>query len=131
MGESQAGKTRRMQSIIFGAILLILFILVCRLFAPFVSVILWSVLFYIIFKPLFQKCTARCNIATLKGKIIRNTMAVVFSLSAVVLIVVPFSFVLFQLIVQVTDLIRQARDYLAEQSFSVNSILDEIGRAHV
>jgi predicted PurR-regulated permease PerM len=128
MENGQTGKSRRIQSIVFGAILLILFILVCRLFVPFLTVILWSILFYILLKPLYQKCTARCNIISIKGKIIRNALAAVFSFGAVILIIIPLSFVVFQLILQVTELIRRLRDYLAFRPFSIDSILKDISR---
>jgi len=128
MESDPTGKPRRIQSIVFGAILLILFILVCRLFAPFLTVILWSILFYILLKPLYQKCTARCNIATIKGKIFHNVLAGVFSFSAVILIIIPLSFVVFQLILQVTELIRRVRDYLTFHPFSVNDVLEDFSR---
>jgi len=128
MEDGMTGKPRRIQSVVFGAILLILFILVCRLFAPFVTVILWSILFYVILKPLYQKCTARCNKTTMKGKIVRNGLAALFSFGAVILIIIPFSIVIFQLIVQVTDLVRQVRDYLVLRSVSVDSILEDVSR---
>jgi predicted PurR-regulated permease PerM len=128
MENGMAGKPRRIQSIIFGAILLILFILVCRLFAPFLTVILWSILFYVLLKPLYQKCTAGCNITTIKGKIIRNALAAVFSFGTVILIIIPLSFVVFQLFLQVTELIRQVRDYLALRPFSVDSFLEDVSR---
>jgi predicted PurR-regulated permease PerM len=128
MENGLTGKSRRIQSVVFGAILLVLFILVCRLFAPFFSVILWSILFYVIMKPLYQKCTARCNITTIKGKIIRNVLAALFSFGAVILIIMPFSFVIFQLILQVTELVRYARDYLALRPFSVNGVLEDVSR---
>jgi len=128
MEDGLTEKSRHIQSVVFGTILLILFILVCRLFAPFLTVILWSILFYVIIKPLYQKCTARCDKTTLKGKILRSGMAALFSFGTVFLIIIPFSLVLFQLIVQGTDLVRRVRDYLALRPFSVDSILQDISR---
>ncbi|MDR0447528.1 MAG: AI-2E family transporter [Treponema sp.] len=121
-------KSRHIQNIVFGAILILLFFLVCRLFAPFVSVLLWSILIYIILKPLHQKCIAPFDRTTIKGKICCNALAAVFSLSSVIIILIPLSFVIFQLFRQVTELIYQIRDYLASHSLSGNSIFEDISR---
>ncbi|MCL1929301.1 MAG: AI-2E family transporter [Treponema sp.] len=123
-----AKKTRNIQNIVFGVILIFLFALVCRLFAPFVTVLLWSILFYIMFKPLHQKCIARFNRTTFRGKICINVISAVFSLGTVFLILVPFSFVVFQLFRQVIDSIRQLSDYFASHSFNENAVLENISQ---
>jgi len=127
MSESSK-KSRNIQNIVFGAILIILFALVCRLFAPFITVLLWSVLFYILLNPLHQKCTASFNRTTLKGKLGINAVSAVFSIATVVLILIPFSFIVFQLYRQVIEMIRQLRDYLDSHSFSENTIFEDISR---
>ena len=121
-------KSRNIQNIVFGAILIVLFFLVCRLFAPFLSVLLWSILFYVILKPLHQKCTARFNRATLKGKFCINVLSAAFSIGTVILILIPLSFVVFQLFQQIADLIRQVLDYSALHSLSYGSFLENISR---
>ncbi|MDR2552565.1 MAG: AI-2E family transporter [Treponema sp.] len=125
---STSGESRRIQNIVFGAILVLLFLLVCRLFAPFFTVLLWSILFYIFLGPVHQRLTASLDPAAFKGKIMRNVWAAVFSLGTVILILLPLSFVGFQFFNQVTVLIRQARDYLAVHSIRDSGVLEDISR---
>ena len=125
---SETKKTRNIQNIVFGIILILLFTLVCRLFAPFVTVLLWSVLFYIMFKPIHQKCIDRFDRSTFKGKVCINAISAVFSLGTVILILIPLSFVVFQLFRQVIESIRQLSDYLASHSFNENAFLDNISQ---
>ena len=121
-------KSQRIQNIVFGVILILLFILVSRLFAPFVSVLLWSVLFYILFKPLHEKCTARFNRSTFRGKFCINAVSAVFSIGMVFLILVPLFFIVFQIFRQVIESLRQLSDYLSSHSFMEISIFDDVSR---
>jgi predicted PurR-regulated permease PerM len=128
MNGSGYWQSRNIQSIVFGALLVLLFLLVCRLFAPFFTVLLWSILFYIILGPLQQKLTARLDRSTLRGKIWCNIWAAVFSLGVTILILIPLTFVALQLFHQITELIRQLRDYLASHSLRDDSTLDNVSR---
>ncbi|MDR0402939.1 MAG: AI-2E family transporter [Treponema sp.] len=104
------------QNIVFGAILIILFILVCRLFAPFFTVLLWSILFYVLLSPLHEKLVSSLDRTKLKGMILRSVWAAVFSLGTVVIILIPLVFIGFQFFRQVTDLIYLVRNYLSSHS---------------
>jgi predicted PurR-regulated permease PerM len=46
---------RAVQNYAFGIILILLFLVVCRLFAPFFTVLLWSTLVYILLGPLHHR----------------------------------------------------------------------------
>ena len=122
-------KSRHIQNIVFGVILILLFILVCRIFAPFFTALLWSILLYIIIKPLHEKCISPYNRNTIKGKICINALSAVFSIGTVILILIPLSFVVFQLFRQLTDLIRQVLDYLVSHNVSQTGILEYISGA--
>lgn len=128
--KNQSGPEQRssIQNVVFGAILILLLILVGRLFAPFFTVLLWSVLFYILFSPLHKRVIAQLNHATLKGKILLNLWAIVFSLGTVILILLPLSFVGFQFFKQITELIQLVREYLVSHSGQeqAETILEEI-----
>jgi predicted PurR-regulated permease PerM len=101
------------QNIAFGAILIILFILVCRLFAPFFTVLLWSILFYILLVPLHQRLTRKMNFSRLGGLILKNLIAGLFSLCTIVLIMVPLFFVASQFFRQIMELLRETRDFFS------------------
>ncbi|MDR1507066.1 MAG: AI-2E family transporter [Treponema sp.] len=118
------------QNIVFGALLVILFILVCRLFAPFFTTLLWSILFYVLFSPLHEKIVSRLDRTRLKGKILRNIWAAAFSLGTVIIILLPLAFVGFQFFRQVIDLIHFVRNYLNSYSGQeiITTLFDDISQ---
>jgi predicted PurR-regulated permease PerM len=103
------------QALVFGALLVILTVLVCRLLAPFFTVLLWSILFYILLNPLHQRLTAKLNLNTLPGKALKNLIAGIFSLGTIILILIPLSLVASQFILQIIDLIRTVRNFIASR----------------
>jgi predicted PurR-regulated permease PerM len=126
--ENYSPQSRRIQNLVLIVILVLFFLLVCRLFAPFFTSLLWSILFYILLGPLHQKLTGRLDRTRLKGKVLCNVWAAVFSLGVTILILLPLSFVGFQLFRQVTDLLHQIRGYLSSHSLRDDTLLDEISR---
>jgi predicted PurR-regulated permease PerM len=114
------------QNIVFGAILVILFILVCRLFAPFFTVLLWSILFYVLLGPIHERIVSGQDRTKLKGIILRNIWAGVFSLGTVIIKLIPLVFIGFQFFRQVTDLIYLVRNYLSSHSLQEITLFDEI-----
>jgi len=123
-----AGKSGHIQSIVFGAILLLLFIFVCRLFAPFFTVFLWSILIYILLKPLHQKCVRRLDRGSFKGKLCYNAVTLAFSLGSMVLVLLLLSVVAFHFFRQVAEMILHARDYLVSYSSGDHDIFEDISR---
>ncbi|MDR1929097.1 MAG: AI-2E family transporter [Treponema sp.] len=125
---SDRGDAKPIQALIFTAVLVILFILVCRLFAPFFTVLLWSILFYILLSPLHQRIVGKIDRAKLTGRIFRNIWAAVFSLGTVLLLLVPLVFVGIQFFHQVTALLHQARNYLGARQGLITDLLENISR---
>jgi predicted PurR-regulated permease PerM len=128
---SRTGKkedARPIQGFVFMAILVILFVLVCRLFAPFFTVLLWSILFYIILGPLHQRVVGKIDRVKLKGRMLRNIWAVIFSIGTVLLFLVPLTFVGLQFFHQVTALLRQIRDYFSTRQEMISELLERISR---
>jgi predicted PurR-regulated permease PerM len=117
---------KTIQNIVFGAILILLFILVCRLFASFFTVLLWSILFYVLAAPVYQAVTKNINFSTLGGKILRNILAASFSLGTIIIILIPLAFVGFQFFRQIMELIRMARDFFIAKPGVVNNALEYI-----
>jgi predicted PurR-regulated permease PerM len=128
MSSGGAGQSRNIQNIVFGAILILLFLLVCWLFASFFTVLLWSILFYILLGPFHQRFTYSLDRTKIKGKVLCNVWAAIFSLGVVILILLPLSFVGFQFFHQVTALVHQVRDYLSTHSLQYDDTLEEISR---
>jgi predicted PurR-regulated permease PerM len=117
---------KQIQNIVFGAILIVLFVLVCRLFAPFFSVLLWSILFYVLVIPVYQRITKRMNFSTFWGKILRNILAALFALGTIVIILIPLALVVSQFFRQIMELIRAARDSFLSKPGTVNETLEYI-----
>lgn len=126
MNESMPPPPKMIQNLVFGALLIILFILVCRLFAPFFTVLLWSILSYILGAPVYQRITGKMNFSTHRGKILQNVLAASFSLATIVVILIPLAFVVSQFFRQVMELIRMARDFFSAKPEMVNDTLEYI-----
>ena len=112
------------QNYIFAGILVLLFIAVLRLFSPFFTPLLWAILLYIILNPLHRYIVRNLDFSTLKGKILRNIWAAVFTLGTLIIIFVPVSLVAAMFFRQAAELAHQAQDYINEGILS--SILEQI-----
>jgi predicted PurR-regulated permease PerM len=118
---------KTIQAIVFGALLLLLFLGVCRLFAPFFTVFLWSALLYIMVLPLHEKITRKMDFSKKTiGFIKRNIVAAVFALATTILILIPIIFVFFQFYRQIIDLSRYARDALVANPRFFRDLLQKI-----
>jgi predicted PurR-regulated permease PerM len=114
------------QTYVFGAILVFLFLAVCRLFAPFFSVLLWSVLLYIIIGPLHKRLIWGIDLSTIKGKILRNFWAVVFTLGTLAVVLIPISLLVSLFFRQIIELGRYARDLLNERPEYLRELFEKI-----
>jgi predicted PurR-regulated permease PerM len=126
MSEPMPPPPKMIQNIVFGAILIILFILVCRLFASFFTVLLWSILSYILGAPIYQRITRKVDFSTHRGKLLQNFLAATFSLATIIIILIPLAFVASQFFRQVMELIRLARDFFSSKPEMVNDTLEYI-----
>jgi predicted PurR-regulated permease PerM len=126
MSDTPNQTQRPIQSYIFGVILLLLFLLVCRLVAPFFSVLLWSTLLYILLSPLHHRIIGRLDLFTRKGKILKSFWAVVFALGTMVIILIPLTFVASVFLRQIMELIRYMRDMFNQQPEMLKNIFEKI-----
>ncbi|MDR2630717.1 MAG: AI-2E family transporter [Spirochaetaceae bacterium] len=118
--------SKAVQTFVFAAILILLLVMVCRLFAPFFTVLLWSTLLYILLSPLHQRVTKRIRTSGIKGVIYKNIWAGIFSLGTVILILIPLFFVAAQFFRQITELIRLARDTFNHNPGVIKDMLEKI-----
>jgi predicted PurR-regulated permease PerM len=121
-------QSKTIQNIVFGVILILLFLAVCRLFAPFFSVLLWSILFYVLFAPLHQRLIRKINLSGIRGFVLKNIIAGAFSLGTLVLILGPLCFVGSRLFQQITELIYLARNYFNANPEVFNDVLEYVSR---
>jgi predicted PurR-regulated permease PerM len=117
---------RLIQNVLFGVILVLLFLLACRMFAPFFTVLLWSVLLYIIIDPLYKKIEKKINRERRRGRLIRTMLAGTFALFSVLVVFVPLCLVIWQLYIQGIEIVKGARDYIAQHKNLVSDICDAI-----
>jgi predicted PurR-regulated permease PerM len=80
-----------------------LFVLVARLFYPFMTTLLWSGLIYAILAPVHAKVTTRKHGSDMKRPI-RTLIAAVFSVASVLLLVLPLSLLGLAMVKQVAEL---------------------------
>ncbi|MDR0645157.1 MAG: AI-2E family transporter [Treponema sp.] len=112
------------QNYVLGAILVLFFILVCRLFAPFFTVLLWSIFLYVLLNPLHKRVVKTLDFSKLHGRILKNIWAAVFAVGTVVIILIPLSFVAFQFFKQIIELIHFGQDlFMRQPDFIQDSFL--------
>ncbi|MDR1215285.1 MAG: AI-2E family transporter [Treponema sp.] len=107
--------TARIQNYVFGGILLLFFFLVCRLFRPFFTVLLWSIFSYVLLNPLHKKLIKNVDFTKVSGRILKNVWAAVFAVGTVVIILIPLSFVAFQFFKQIIELIHFGQDLFSRK----------------
>lgn len=118
---------KAIQTIVFGALLLALFLLVCRLFAPFFTVFLWSALLYILILPLHEKITRKIDFSQKRlGIVKKNVVAAVFAVGTATLLLIPISFVFFQFYRQIVELSHYTRDVLVNRPEFFRDIFENL-----
>ena len=117
---------RRIQSYIFAAILILLLLAVFRLFVPFFTAILWSTLLYIVFSPLHRRLIKKIDFSTLKGRILRNFWAGVFTIGTLLLIILPLFFVGRIFFQQAVDLVQNINAFLGARPDYINDLFEKI-----
>jgi predicted PurR-regulated permease PerM len=98
-------KTPSPQKISFFLLFLLLFLLVARLFYPFLTVILWSGLLYVFLEPLHQKLSGPERV---RGKKTFGSYvsAILLSVFGVLILLVPLAFLTVSTTRQLADLLK-------------------------
>ena len=107
----------RTKAQVFLFFFIALFLLVARLFYPFLTIILWSGLIYAVLERLFERLTRKMlpPASSKRGRsLLKNIVAAVFSVLGVLIFVVPFAYLLVSLARQVVDLLGNLLRYVEE-----------------
>jgi predicted PurR-regulated permease PerM len=123
---SDSRHSRLIQTVIFAVILIALFLVVCGLFKPFFTALLWSTLLYILFSPLHKRLVRRLDLKTIKGKIFKNIWAAVFALGTIIIVLIPVFFVSFVFFRQIVDLVRYLRDAFNQRPEMLQTFFEKI-----
>ncbi len=99
----------RIQRIVFLILFAALFLLVGRLFSPFLSVLVWSAVAYGIVQPLYRRAATLPSGAE-RPLWLRSGLAAAFALGTLLLVAAPLALVAVVLLVQV----RELTGYLSE-----------------
>lgn len=126
MSDTSGFASRPVQSYVFAAILVVLFLLVCRILAPFFTALLWSTLLYILASPLHQRVIRRIDFSTRRGRIQKNIWAAVFTLGTVVIILIPLSFMVTVFFRQIVELLRYSRDSFNRQPEFLRNLFESV-----
>ncbi|MHC6204512.1 AI-2E family transporter [Breznakiellaceae bacterium SP9] len=111
---------------VFGVILIALFLLVCRVFAPFFSVFLWAILFYVVFSPLHARIIKKIDRNHLKGRLLLDVWAGIFAVGTAIIILIPIFFVAFQFMAQIIDLTKRIGDEFNSRNDLIKDVLAQI-----
>ncbi|GHT63494.1 AI-2E family transporter [Spirochaetia bacterium] len=110
MSDNSQPPSKTVQTFVFGGILILLLVMVCRLFAPFFTVLLWSTLLYVLISPIHHRIIRNVDVTKTSGVIIKNILAAVFAVGTAVIILIPLTFVASIFSRQILDLMRFVRD---------------------
>lgn len=91
--------------VFFIAFIFLAIVIMYQLLKPFGMIIFFAVVFYVILNPLFIKAMGKSykkhtNFATIK----RNTLALLFSLTSLIIFLVPTSMLLYTIVIQLIDI---------------------------
>ena len=94
------------QAVSIMALLAIMIFLMAKIFLPYASVLLWSAVFYLMLRPLYNKIISRLDRQRRFFKAKCNIIAVLFSVSTVIFVAFLFAFLLINLAGQVTSFVN-------------------------
>ncbi|GMO59667.1 MAG: AI-2E family transporter [Termitinemataceae bacterium] len=114
------------QNSVFIVILIALFILVCKLFTPFFTVLLWSTILFVVLNPLHRKIVKKIPNDTFFGKARRTMAALFFAVGTALIILIPLCFVFSQFLKQILELIHSLRDTFLRGDNVMQKILLDI-----
>jgi predicted PurR-regulated permease PerM len=106
---------QNIQNIILFGVFALFFVLVARLFMPFLTVILWSTIFLVFAAPLFQRLSGSARAKALGKKpngLRRAVTAGVVSIGSVLVIVVPLGILGYLILKQSGELIGDILAYM-------------------
>jgi predicted PurR-regulated permease PerM len=116
----------RIQTAFFGGLFFLLLLLVGRILQPFFTVILWSVLLYILFSPLYNLLVGKLDPAKRWHGAVRIGLAGTFSVLSVVVILVPLGFIGAEMVRQLIMLVRSGLDFLKSAAPDYRGYVDRI-----
>lgn len=131
---------RTLQTIFIFALFAFLFALIVGMMYPFFTVILWTVLLYVLLNPLHRRCINKMNPEKRFFQFKRHLLAGVFSIGILLLIIGPITGLAIALVQQfisflesIENFITQNPDFFTESKFGIflASIVDQLSLSFV
>jgi predicted PurR-regulated permease PerM len=116
---------KTLQRILFTVLFGFFFFLFAELFAPFFTIILWSVLLYLLFSPLYRFIIKGWNPDARTFRQRRKVLAGLFSIFSVLFIIAPLVFITVQMVQQLFSLGGQLRTYMGQNPDLLTLKLDQ------
>jgi len=113
--------THTVQTVFIFGLLAVLFILIACMMYPFWSIILWTILLYILLRPFYQKCIGRLNKDKKSYSAKRHFFAGLFAIGTLILIIGPLILLSFLLTRQLMTFLSSAEQFLQTHFAAVTS----------
>lgn len=115
---------KTLQTVFIFALFVLMFVLIVSMLRPFFTVILWTMLLYVLFNPLHGRLEKRLDSSKKLYEIKRHSLAAVFAVGILLLIVGPLVGICFMLVQQLTSFLGDVEAFIATNpDFFVNSSL--------
>lgn len=105
-----------LQNIFIFALFGLLFCLILIMMKPFATIILWTMLLYVLIRPLYLRLMMKQNAASRFFQLKRHLFALCFSVGTLLLIIGPVIFIVIQLIQQGISFFQLAEKYVRENA---------------
>lgn len=105
---------KQIQSTVLIVFFIFITALVMILFLPYVSLLIWAAVFYIIISPLYKKIISKMDRKKRSFRFKKNLLAAFFSASTILIMAGIFLFIGFQLAGQGKFLIEEAKQFIAD-----------------
>lgn len=115
-----------LQTVFIFGFFILLFALILKMLNPFFSVILWTVLLYILIKPLYVKVHKKLNPAKKFYKFKENCLAATFAIGTLVLIVGSMTVLIILLVKQGIDVLDKAKSLIQKSNYDTNFLIEKI-----
>ncbi|WP_041610892.1 AI-2E family transporter [Treponema brennaborense] len=118
---------RTLQTVFMFALFALLFVLILGMLHPFFTVILWTILLYIILNPLHHRCVSRLNAQKKLYEFRRHVLAGVFSVGTLIIIIGPLITIATLLVQQMLSFLHAVEDFINRNPDFLTS--SEIGKS--
>ena len=115
-----------LQTVFIFGFFILLFALILKMLNPFFSVILWTVLLYILIKPLYVKAHKRLNSKKRFYKFKENCLAATFAIGTLVLIVGSMTVLIVLLVKQGIDVLDKAKNLIQKSNYDTNFLFEKL-----